>query len=202
MANEKTSTNLSLLIKLLNLTASPTDGEALSAMRKANSKIASMGLSWDDLLLGKVTIIADPFASIPTPTSRNDTNVYQRRGSAPTVPGQPDPPQPTRRPPPTVAPKPSDIDWNTHLGGSGAQPRAAPRAAPPPSTKSSRSNQYSGHCWCCGTFVDATKGFIFSTHYSSKYEVVCFHCNQPNVSIPLNRAKRKKASTSAILGGF
>lgn len=38
------------LLKLLNLTGSPNDNEALSALRKASALMAEMNLSWDILL--------------------------------------------------------------------------------------------------------------------------------------------------------
>lgn len=39
------------LIKLLNLSQSPNDSEALSAIRKANKIIKDDGLRWEDLIL-------------------------------------------------------------------------------------------------------------------------------------------------------
>ncbi len=60
-------TALDRLIKLLKMTTSSSDGEALVAMRKANEKLSELGGDWEKLLRGKVTVIADPFANVPVP---------------------------------------------------------------------------------------------------------------------------------------
>lgn len=39
-----------LLVKILNLTQSDSDGEALSAIRKANKALKDAGLTWDTAL--------------------------------------------------------------------------------------------------------------------------------------------------------
>lgn len=65
----KTSLNLELLIKLLKLTTSSNDGEALLASRKANEVLGKFGGDWEALLRGKVTVIADPFAAAATPVA-------------------------------------------------------------------------------------------------------------------------------------
>lgn len=53
--------DLSLLIKMLGMTDSDSDGQALVAIRKANAQVRKLGTTWEDLLRGKVTVIADPF---------------------------------------------------------------------------------------------------------------------------------------------
>lgn len=58
-----------LLVKLLKMTASDNDGEALSAMRKANALLTTAGWDWDKLMSGKITVVEDPFASIGVPKS-------------------------------------------------------------------------------------------------------------------------------------
>lgn len=42
--------NIELLIKVLNLTTSENDGEALSAMRKANAILKTHGVLWDSVV--------------------------------------------------------------------------------------------------------------------------------------------------------
>lgn len=42
------------LEKLLNMTTSANDGEALSAMRRANEYVASLGLRWKQVINGEV----------------------------------------------------------------------------------------------------------------------------------------------------
>jgi cell division septation protein DedD len=96
------SLNLTLLIKLLKMTTSNHDGEALTAMRKANEQLGKFGGDWEALIRGKVTIIADPFTSAsppPMPTQR------QQHAAPP-----PPPPRPAQRQPvytqPRTAPRP------------------------------------------------------------------------------------------------
>lgn len=71
MSDGKTSLNLELLIKLLKLTTSSNDGEALMASRKANEVLAKFGGDWEALLRGKVTVIADPFAAAAPPPPKH-----------------------------------------------------------------------------------------------------------------------------------
>jgi len=42
--------DLTQLVKILNLTQSDSDGEALNALRMANSKLKAAGLTWQDIL--------------------------------------------------------------------------------------------------------------------------------------------------------
>lgn len=58
--------NLELLIKLMKMTTSATDGEALNAIRAANVALKKSGGDWEVLLRGKLAPI-DPFASLPEP---------------------------------------------------------------------------------------------------------------------------------------
>lgn len=89
--------NLTLLIKLLRMTASSNDGEALIAMRKANELLAKFGGDWDTLLRGKVTIIADPFGDLPD---------VKHEPKAPPVPMPPRQPQPVPKATPPWTAKP------------------------------------------------------------------------------------------------
>ncbi|MFQ5742007.1 MAG: hypothetical protein ACE5HV_00280 [Acidobacteriota bacterium] len=52
------SPNLEKFIKIMMLATSPSDGEALSALRKANAMLAEMNNSWEELLRGKVRMRA------------------------------------------------------------------------------------------------------------------------------------------------
>jgi len=56
-----------LLLKLLKMTNSPNDAEALVAVRKANHLLASAGWDWDKLLSGKITVVGDPFGNLQRP---------------------------------------------------------------------------------------------------------------------------------------
>jgi len=68
--------NLSKLIKLLKMTTSSNDAEALAFLRKANAELVKFGGDWESLLRGKVTVIGDPFdgcfaAPVPPPPTSN-----------------------------------------------------------------------------------------------------------------------------------
>jgi hypothetical protein len=43
-------------IKLMMMTTSDQDGEALTAMRKANALLAGLNRNWEELLKGKITV--------------------------------------------------------------------------------------------------------------------------------------------------
>ena len=93
---------LDLFIKVLLMTTSDTDGEALAALRRANAMLRSANVDWDKLLRGKVTVVADPFANIPAPNTHKSS-------IKPKAPSPPRPPTPTpsyNRPiRPTYSPK-------------------------------------------------------------------------------------------------
>jgi len=46
-----------LLIKLLKMSTSPNDGEALIAVRKANELLKSAGWDWEKLVNGKIKVV-------------------------------------------------------------------------------------------------------------------------------------------------
>jgi hypothetical protein len=60
-----------MFLKLLNLTTSPFDHEALSAIRMANAVLARNNHTWEDLLQGKVVMIEPPEEPKPR-TTRGD----------------------------------------------------------------------------------------------------------------------------------
>lgn len=100
------SLNLTLLIKLLKMTTSSHDGEALTAMRKANEQLGKFGGDWEALIRGKVTIIADPFTSASPPPMPTRSQYGSAAPPAPPPPPRPrpTPPQPQRRHSPQPAP--------------------------------------------------------------------------------------------------
>ena len=86
--------NLDLLIKLMKMTTSATDGEALAAIRFANQLLSKLGGDWEDLLRGKLATI-DPFASLPEPPKaapKTTTSSYSGGFSAAKPAYQPPPP--------------------------------------------------------------------------------------------------------------
>jgi hypothetical protein len=86
MNGKQPSTDLKMLIKLMGMTGSNSDNEALNAVRLANKWLDDKGHNWHDLLTGLVTVEADPFATAPTVT----VNV----GSAPRYAAAAPPPPP------------------------------------------------------------------------------------------------------------
>lgn len=63
MANDPA--DYAMFLKLMNLTQSSYDGEALNAIRMANAVLARTNQTWDDLLAGKIVMIA-PITGAPT----------------------------------------------------------------------------------------------------------------------------------------
>jgi hypothetical protein len=124
--NGKTSLNLELLIKLLKMTTSSNDAEALLASRKANEQLLKFGGDWEALLHGKVTVIADPFTA-PPPTVEQTT----RRAAPPPPP----PPRPAPPPPPPKPKAPPPPRQPTMGPGSWSHIDAASRAAHAAQTK-------------------------------------------------------------------
>lgn len=86
-----------LLIKLMGLTASSNDGEALTALRKATSLLATAGWDWDKLIRGKITVVEDPFARISDPRPQPAPQAWQPNPTR-TTPTRPAPPPPPPQP--------------------------------------------------------------------------------------------------------
>jgi hypothetical protein len=128
-ASDTTAPSLTLLIKLLKMTTSSHDAEALVACRKANAELQKFGGDWDTLLRGKVTVIGDPFENLRKP----DPGRTEAPRSAPPPP--PPPPRPST-PPPPPQPRPAPQAPPPYQGFS-VRPKAAkppPKAAPKPVT--------------------------------------------------------------------
>lgn len=83
-----------LLLKLLKMTTSAQDAEALVAIRKANELLISAGWDWDKLIAGKIKVVENPFANLGVP-----------QGGRRPMSGQPTSPPPTAPPPPRWSPK-------------------------------------------------------------------------------------------------
>jgi hypothetical protein len=81
--------NLGLLIKLMKLTASTNDAEALLAIRKANEQLQKFGGDWERLLQGRVTVIGDPFSQIPVPVNEPKPRYDGYSAPPPPAPGPP-----------------------------------------------------------------------------------------------------------------
>lgn len=163
-----------LLEKLLGMTTSTNDGEALVAIRKANELLSSAGWTWTQLLSGKIVVVEDPFSRIIEPERRTTV--------APTAPQRPTPPRPTPPPPRPVRPTPPP------------NPNPPPRAAPRTFPLSTKTNAYAGGCHCCGYDVGVREGFIASNGTKSngktQWAIFCDGCNK-NGYFPPVAAKRK-----------
>jgi len=96
--------NLGKLIKLMQLTKSSMDGEALSAIRMANRELDKFGGDWETLLRGKVTVIGDPFAGLATPPPQRNAPPV-RKPTPPPPPMQTWPKHPPVKPQPQPAPQ-------------------------------------------------------------------------------------------------
>jgi hypothetical protein len=162
---------LETLIKVLMMTTSETDGEALAAIRRANSMLKTASVDWDGLLRGKVTVVADPFDSIAVPQStpsRYNTNV--------TVP-----PQPTRQPPPPPF--------------RSSKPPPPTRARPAGNT-----NRYPGECFICNNHVHVNEGVLLThvTNGQSSTWIMCEPCNMKNSQGQFSPGFINAAATAAL----
>jgi len=152
--------NLGKLIKLLKMTTSTNDNEALMFVRKANDELKKFGGDWDTLLRGKVTVIGDPFDGLDTPPTRMEktaTNPAHR-------PSYPSTPQ--SKPTPTRA----------HKAPPWSQVNPTPPPPPPPQPRRPRTNIYAAKCRCCGIQVDAQAGILISG--TNGWRVECVSCSK------------------------
>ncbi len=74
-----------LLLKLLGMTTSASDNEALMAIRRANEFLARAGWTWEMLIREKIKIIENPFNGLADPTRR------PKNEQQPTTPPKPSP---------------------------------------------------------------------------------------------------------------
>lgn len=189
--------NLELLIKLLKMTTSSVDGEALTAMRKANEQLLKVGGDWENLLRGKVKVIADPFGTVAKPQPSPKDRWGAPSGSAPPRP-QPSPP-----PRPSTSWQASSPSFNQGGAQTGRFRSAAP---PPPKTGMAaivtRPNAFSGHCYACGVYVNTQAGWIFQKPGANRWEVLCATCSNSSAPLPSKRAKVQQASTSSIFNNI
>src|SRR5258708_8942095 len=84
-----------LLLKLLGMTTSASDNEALMAIRRANEFLARAGWTWEMLIREKIKIIENPFNGINDPTRRPKNDHHP---ITPPKPKPPKPPTPPRQP--------------------------------------------------------------------------------------------------------
>lgn len=172
-----------LLIKIMGMTTSDNDGQALVALRKANKLLLDAGWSWEKLIQGRIKVVENPFKSANPFADRE--RVVKPSGPAPTprAPLHPNPPPRAPTPPPDPI----------HFGS----------VSNPISTVK---NKFANFCYCCGQDTLAYTGFLFdpwnyNKRAASKWHVVCVSCNTSagiyHYSAPPIRNK-KKASVSDL----
>lgn len=176
-----------LLRKMLNMTTSDNDGQALVAIRKANALLSAAGWSWDKLLAGKIKIVESPFKNVPNPSK--PTPVYS---------------EPQAKPAPYTPAKPAqpagvglkweynsfNNSWDRVIDPSAAAQRqrealnaaAAAQQQQRRGLRLNRTNMYANHCYCCGDYVNNQDGFImkpkdFNPRAPDKWAIVCTPCN-------------------------
>jgi hypothetical protein len=181
-----------ILIKLLKMTTSSNDGEALTAIRKANAVLTAGGWDWDKLFARKIVIVEDPFSKIPDPFAGRRTPAEFAdvpRKAPPTAPPRPAPTPPPGRfyanPNPNPTPPPRQT----------AQPQ--PRAP-----YSNKENMYGGWCYCCGDTVPAKGGFCFKPFdhqpkAPDKWVNICPSCNKNRAAVMRSPAPRTKPMSAA-----
>lgn len=169
------SLKVDLLTKLLGLTSSSNDNEALTAIRKANTLLRDSGWTWESLLSGKITIVADPFTGLTPPAARA---------------AQPEPP---RTP---SYPKPAN---NPNYNYASPPPYTPP---PPPTYGNNYPNRYADFCYFCGTSVAITAGFTFRLPKRTSSSVACHSCDTNYRGTPLNSLPTRKAIPKRDIDSF
>lgn len=181
-----------LLLKCLNMTTSDNDNIALVSIRKCNDILAAAGWTWEKLLAGKIKVVENPFKNTPNPFADNNLDTGYRRTPTP-------PPNPATQAKPTYRTPPSPPPRAKQAPPSGWANQAPP---PPPPQKaastgiftaravngsqfqiSTRTNNYSNHCYMCGTHVNSGDGYIFipqeiNPRALHKWQTLCDPCNQ------------------------
>lgn len=152
---------LDTLIKVLLMTTSDNNSEALAAVRRANVMLRNASTDWEKLLRGKVTVVADPFADIAAPQSTSSSH-------RPTVPQRPQYVEPEDRPaPPAYYIKTPTRPMNP------ATPRAPTYS--PQVARRNNTNNYAGRCFNCNVGVAAGYGALRDIQGTTR--VFCEDCN-------------------------
>lgn len=175
------SDDVTRLIKLMKMTTSSHDGEALVAMRKANDELRRLGWDWDTILTGKIKIVENPFVNMRRPP---DSVMGTRNGSVPQKPKQP-------------AYDPFSFD-NGNVRGATPPPQQPPQWRPLAlPVNSSHTTAYDGNCYCCGNWMLKGDGRLFNpSHWNqaaqNKRVPICSACNSnPTLVVPPCSARRK-----------
>jgi hypothetical protein len=164
--------DLERLIKIMGMTGSDNENQALVAVRKANELVAKLG-GWTAILRGKVQIriIADPFAGVQMPSTRpssrpvppppapsrprpdsNDIDAFVRSRTTRPAPQTPSRPQPAPR-----------ADINNIFGSTPASGNVSAQRL------RERPNQYAGTCISCKNEVAALDGLCFQRQSGGRW---------------------------------
>lgn len=141
------------LIKMLGMTTSDNDHQALVAIRAANRALLRAGTDWSSLLRGKLTILGDPFVGMSAPEPQRAAPPPPPR---PQAPAAPIPPQPFMQQPPSW--------WQTR--------------ARPAMTKPIR-NRFNDTCDQCRRFIPAGTGWSIRNATSDLWTIKCDSCQYP-----------------------
>lgn len=182
--------NLGKLIKLLKMTTSSNDSEAIAFMRRANLELEKFGGDWESLLRGKVTVIGDPFDGVEAPKHHTTVTKEPYRTAPPTAPTR----QAPRQPHPSSVQAASS--WQQADAAAMAQKSAIAKAqadakarldaktktdADAARTRTQpRTNLYAAKCRVCGTSVPVGAGFLIGT--TNGWRVECFGCHKGQTS--------------------
>ncbi len=186
---------LTRLVKLMGMTTSAHDAEALVALRAANREIEKLQKNWTEILTGcvKITVMEDPFARSTVP---DNANVGTSRGSA-TTPDRPTPSPNfnqaaqnyrTRRP--QTPPRPQGnycVDCSTPIGHGSVrcsaclskQAAAAQRMAAAAQQRGRKPNKFAGLCMICKERVGAGDGFLVQQNVRGSWEIECDKARNP-----------------------
>lgn len=186
----KGNSDLELLIKMMGLTGSDNDNQALVAMRKANEQVKKLAGSWAELLRGHFTIAADPFEGIsmpefgdraaapPPPSFRRGVHSGSTTSTAP-----PPPPWKTHTPPPPQSPPPKP---NLNTGASG----------PMGTSSTPRTNRWRAVCFKCHQWCDVGDGYLdHKDAISNTWKVRCI--DDTGCAARAKKASNKSRKSSA-----
>lgn len=180
-----------LLAKLLKMTTSANDSEALVAIRKANALLSSAGWDWDKLIAGKIRVAADPFANLGNPADMF-ARAPQPKAPAPPRAQAPRPAAPPPRPAPPPPPP---------------RPQPAPKPFEPRShqTTNGQSNRFPGNCYCCGYNVSTGDGKLFTPstfngRAPAGKKVICDKCDQDQYAFVADRPAPQPKTSGAYNG--
>lgn len=96
--------------------------------------------------------------------------------------------------------------WATQAAADASNQRIIAAQKPKGLVNSTMQNRYPGDCWCCGDFVDSTKGWLFkpldfnSTARTTARKLICTKCNDNTaLKVPPTPARGKSAVLSDLI---